>query len=236
MYDPLEFSRKIETQVLTADILKKYYRFRGAKYYGGISTADAVGCNLYCQFCWVHPKIRYQIQNVGTFHSPEKAAQQLVEIAQKAHFRQLRISGGEPTIGQAHLIALLEYLADFPYSFILETNGMLLSDETYVKELQKFNHLYVRVSLKAGTPEMFSRVTGANPDAFHYPLDALKLLSRYEIPCHASIIIDFCSHSDLQSLKQMLLQINPKLVSHLEYETLLLYPHVKKGLKKIGLL
>ncbi|NVM54761.1 MAG: radical SAM protein [Candidatus Helarchaeota archaeon] len=235
MYDPIELSSRIESHILKNRTLKKYYRFRGAKYYGGISTADVVGCNMHCHFCWVNPKIRYRFQNIGKFYSPLQVGQQLVQIAQKANFNQLRVSGGEPTIGEDHLVALLKFLDDFPCTFILETNGMLLSQENYVKKLKEFTNLYIRVALKAGTPEIFSKVTGAIPAAYYYPLEALKLLIKHKISCHASIITDFCSEPDYNFLIHQLQKISPNLVNELEYESLILYPHVKKGLRKIGI-
>ncbi len=234
MYDPLELSLKIEKYVVNNNFQRKYYRFRGAKYYGGISTADVVGCNLNCVFCWVHPKIRYRIKDVGKFYKPEIVAEKLASIARKANFRQLRISGGEPTIGEDHLICLIECLEKYPYRFILETNGILLASKDYVKKLSNFNNLYVRVSLKAGSPETFSKVTGAIPKAYYYPLQALKNLINYGVPCHASVIIDFCKKSEFKFLTNNLQNIDPILVTNLEFESLILYPHVKKGLKKIG--
>jgi len=50
-YDPIalaEFTKRI----VERDGSRKYYRFRGGKWYGGIATADCVGCNLRCIFCW----------------------------------------------------------------------------------------------------------------------------------------------------------------------------------------
>lgn len=235
MYDPIELSAKVESHVIKNKMVKKYYRFRGAKYYGGISTADVVGCNMYCHFCWVHPKVRYDFQKAGTFYSPEEVGTRLIRIAEKAKFTQLRISGGEPTIGQDHLLALLRVLDDFNYTFILETNGMLLSQENYAKNLSNFNNLHVRVSLKAATPEIFSKVTGAVQAAYFYPLQALKYLVQYEISCHASVLVDFCSEDDVQFLSKRLQEVDPALVNQLEFESLILYPNVKKGLKKIGL-
>jgi len=234
MYNPLLVSPRIEKYVIEKQKLKKYYRFRGAKFYGGISTADAVGCNMFCPFCWVNPKIRVHVLNTGQFYSPVEVGMHLVQIAQKAKFSNLRVSGGEPTIGRAHLIALLLYLKKFPYSFILETNGMLLSDESYILELKEIPNLHIRISLKAGTPEMFSKVTGAVPEAYYYPLEALKHLIKHGISCHASVIIDFCSKADFEFLAQELQEINPRLITQLELESLLLYPHVVKGLKRIG--
>jgi len=31
---------------------RKYYKFRGGRWYGGIAAADCIGCNLKCTFCW----------------------------------------------------------------------------------------------------------------------------------------------------------------------------------------
>ena len=51
MYDPIELTKKTEELVVKKN-LKKYYRFRPTGFYGGIATADTVGCNLRCNFCW----------------------------------------------------------------------------------------------------------------------------------------------------------------------------------------
>ncbi|MFX1295259.1 MAG: radical SAM protein [Promethearchaeota archaeon] len=234
MYDPLELSSRINSKIVKDKTLKKYYRFRCAKYYGGVSTVDVVGCNMYCHFCWVHPKFRYCFQKVGKFYTPGYVGQRLIQIAQKANFKLLRISGGEPTIGKPHLISLLKYLNNYPYQFILETNGMLLSNENYVKEFKDINNIHVRIALKAGTPETFSKVTGAVLEAYYYPFKALKFLLKYKISCHPSIIVDFCPKKDFQFLLQVLQKIDPSLINKLEYESLIFYPHVKKGLEKIG--
>ena len=48
-FDPLERASQIEALVMK-DNARKYYRFRYARFYGGICTADAVGCNLLCDW------------------------------------------------------------------------------------------------------------------------------------------------------------------------------------------
>jgi uncharacterized Fe-S cluster-containing radical SAM superfamily protein len=50
-YDPLKLGEAVQAHVVREDE-RKYYRFRGGKWYGGIATADCVGCNLRCVFCW----------------------------------------------------------------------------------------------------------------------------------------------------------------------------------------
>ncbi|HPJ84251.1 MAG TPA: hypothetical protein PLM24_04455 [Methanothrix sp.] len=50
-FDPFEGASEIETIVMDG-IRRKYYRFRYSRHYGGILTADAVGCNILCAYCW----------------------------------------------------------------------------------------------------------------------------------------------------------------------------------------
>ena len=50
-FDPIQRSREVEQIVMKGD-KRRYYRFRFAKFYGGIITADALGCNLLCAYCW----------------------------------------------------------------------------------------------------------------------------------------------------------------------------------------
>lgn len=106
-FDPLE-KAKLAAQVVCRGDHRKYYRFRPAKFYGGIATADCLGCCLRCLFCWSWPKViapgRY-----GKFYSPAQVAGKLTHIALKKGFHQLRISGNEPTIARDHLIKVLEH-------------------------------------------------------------------------------------------------------------------------------
>ena len=49
MYDPVAHAAEVEKLVVRGS-KRKYYRFRGARFYGGIATADCVGCCLKCAF------------------------------------------------------------------------------------------------------------------------------------------------------------------------------------------
>ena len=131
MYNPIVLSDKIE-KIVVKDIKKKYYRFRPTGFYGGIATADTVGCNLRCKFCWSTNSIWKPI-SIGKFYSPEDVAETLLEITESKGYHQVRISGGEPTIGRRHLINLLENINP-NIIFILETNGILLgANKKYIE-------------------------------------------------------------------------------------------------------
>ena len=92
--DPLELAERVR-QVVSSGEKRKYYRFRPAPFYGGIATADCVGCRLKCLFCWSW-NIIIQPEKVSRFYSPQEVAKNLLSIAKKKGFSQVRISGNEP--------------------------------------------------------------------------------------------------------------------------------------------
>jgi len=230
MYDPLELSKKIE-KIVIENNLKKYYRFRPTGFYGGIATADTVGCNLRCKFCWSSNSV-WNTTNTGEFHSAEEVANTLQNIADKKGYHQLRISGGEPTIGKQHLINVLENIKT-TYAFILETNGILLGyDKKYVEDLSVFDNLHVRVCLKGLDSEEFSLFTGAEK-GFEYQLKALQYLRDKQMNFNIAFV---SMHQEKkQDFFQRLIEMNLDKVM-IEEEEIKLYPMVRKRLQKEKLL
>lgn len=230
MYNPIELSRKIE-QIVIKGNLKKYYRFRPTGFYGGISTADTVGCNLRCKFCWSSNSV-WNANKTGNFYSPEIIADKLLKIAKMKNYSQIRISGGEPTIGKRHLINILENI-NSSYVFILETNGILLGAEPdYIKDLSSFKNLHIRVCLKGSNPKEFSLLTGAKK-GFEYQLKCLEHLKDNSISFNIAIV------SSNKYEKQKLYE-NFNLMGlgniMIEEEEIKLYPLVKKRLIREGLI
>jgi uncharacterized Fe-S cluster-containing radical SAM superfamily protein len=215
---------------------KKYYRVRPARWYGGIVTADCAGCGLLCKFCWVSDNVMNKPAEVGKFYSPDKVAHDLVTLAEKRGLEQLRVSGGEPTIGKPHLLQLLDRLEGKGYRFILETNGILIAyDENYAEELSKYDFVHVRVSLKGCNEEEFSLLTGAKPDGFKLQLRSLEKLIEVDVSCHPSIMTSFSPRRNLDALMKRLESISSKLVGEAEIEELILYPHVINRIQRYGL-
>lgn len=231
MYDPVKLAREVEQVVCSGD-RRSYYRFRPARFYGGISTADCVGCCLRCVFCWSFREVASP-QKFGSMCSPEEVASRLVSIAKRKGFRQIRVSGNEPTIGREHLIKVLE-LIPAQYLFILETNGILIgSDSSYAEELSRFPNLRVRVSLKGASEDEFSRLSGAVPEGFLLQLNALGNLKRHGVRAHAACMVSFSNEETLRSLRRRLGSIGAEF-EDFEVEELILYPSVEARLQKLG--
>jgi len=232
-FDPLE-QATLAAQVVCRGDRRKYYRFRPAKFYGGIATADCLGCCLRCLFCWSWPKViapgRY-----GKFYSPAQVASKLTRIALKKGFHQLRISGNEPTIAREHLIEVLERIPK-NLLFILETNGILIgADESYARDLARFDNLYVRVSLKACNQTGFSAVTGAIPKGFQLQLQALESLARFGVNVHPALMISLSSPEAIDAMKKRLGNIRRDF-AEIEVEELVVYGEIEDRLIKANLL
>jgi len=238
-YDPIQRHLAIEklvTRLGPEGQEKKYYRFRPARWYGGIVTADCAGCGLLCRFCWVKDSVMLRPADIGRFYTPEQVVDNLTALARKRDFRQLRVSGGEPTIGKAHLLQLLDMLRNKGLSFILETNGILLGyDEDYARDIAKYDFIHARVSLKGCNEQEFSLLTGAKPEGFELQLRSLKNLTEAGVKCHPSVIVSFSSKENLRDLKVKLKQICSDLAEELEIEELILYPRVVRRIKEYGL-
>jgi len=215
---------------------RKYWRFRCDRWYGGIVTADAVGCGLLCKYCWVSDAVMFQPAKVGRFHRPEVVAKILVDMARKKHVEQVRVSGGEPTIGKLHLLQLLDRLEGSGLLFILETNGILIgNDQKYAQDLVKHSFVHVRVSLKGCNEEDFATLTGSNPEGFRLQLKALENLVGAKVKCHPAVMTSFSTKQSLQQLAERLRKISPMLAEELEIEELILYPSVKRKIYRYEL-
>lgn len=232
MYDPVERARQV-AEIVCRGEERKYHRFRAARFYGGIATADCVGCCLACVFCWAGHSVAHP-GAFGRFYTPAAVAEKLVSLARKHRYRQVRISGNEPTICRAHLLKVLERIPE-DFTFILETNGILIGhDPSYAQELARFPNLSVRVSLKGTTEAEFSRLTGAVPGAYALQFKALAHLDKTGVQVHPAVMVSFSPPEHIGRLRDRLATIHPRFADF-EVEELVLYGDVKERLERAGI-
>ncbi|MGB9863439.1 MAG: radical SAM protein [Candidatus Saccharicenans sp.] len=236
-FDPLSRSAEVEALVMTGQ-KRRYYRFRAGGFYGGIITADTVGCNFLCAYCWNYRR-NLAPEGEGQFYSPEEVAENIIKLARKTSLRQARVSGAEPILGEAsfrHLLDLLVFLREkLPdLSFVLETNGFILGREKGLcRELARVRGIEVRVCLKATDRDKFQTVTGARREGFLVTLEALNNLKKYGVKCWAAINQDLFEAEELARFRR-LLAVNYG-CAELELEQLMIYPFVADNLSKRGI-
>lgn len=227
--DAIKQAEKI-TKEVSKGRNRKYYRFRAAPYYGGIATADCVGCCLTCIYCWSW-KVVTKPGTIGKIYSPEFVADKLVKIARKNKFHQMRISGNEPTLNREHLLDILTAVPSH-YRFILETNGILLgSERSYCQDLAHFSNLHVRVSFKGCNESEFEHLTGMDANGFKFQLKALENLLKEGVNCHPAVMCCFSTQESIKSLRLRLESIDPSF-RFFENEQLILYPAIEERLRR----
>lgn len=243
-YDPLRLSEIVEKQVVRREngrVLRRYYRFRRDRWYGGIVTGDVVGCNLRCVFCWAW-RFTWTGYDQGVMLSAWEAAQRLIRLARRTGARQARLSGGEPTLGFDHLIQVVEEVTGAGIHFVLETNGLLIgAREDYAEKLASFHGagIEVRVSIKGTSPEEFWELTRAKPEAWWLQLRALENLIRYGLEpgeeVYPAVMLSFTDEKGMKKIKKLLASIHPVLAKSIDPEYVFLYRHVEELLRRTRL-
>ena len=220
-FETIQRSIEVEKLVMQ-DEKRRYYQFRYAKFYGGIVTADAVGCNLLCAYCWNYPR-NLNPGSYGDFYSPSEVADKLLELSEKRRCSQFRISGAEPILGRDSTLHLAEVIRLVDNNFIIETNGVMLgADPSLIEILKPLPHIHVRLCIKAHCGPDFEKITGAKAEGFAYQLKAAEALRKARMHYTIAVMTPF---------------VNPRklAVGVSEVEDLILYKSTKKRLGEQGL-
>jgi len=232
-FNPLERSAIVESVVMRG-LRRVYHRFRPAPYYGGIATADAVGCSFLCAYCWNYYRNLYP-QRFKNFYTPQQVASKLLHIARRKSYRLFRISGAEPILGEGafqHLVEVLKIIFRTAPDgvFILETNGFFLGYKVELISQLQFENLRIRICLKGTDEDSFERITGVKKDFFPYPIRALKQLEKVGIKAWPALMRDLFRPEEIDRLENLLDQY--KIKADLELEALEAYPFVLENMKK----
>ena len=229
-YDPIALAAATEKVVVRGNQRKYVQLGRRLRFYGGSISATEVGCNLRCKFCFSDKPV-WKPGRVGRFYTPQAVFDGLDRAAQKYNTKIISASASEGTIGKQHLMELLALVDQSEYTYVLETNGMILgADSEYVRALKRFKNLHVRVSMKGCNSEEFHKLTGAKKSAYDLPFKALEMLIQEGISCNACLSVSFSDDEAINVAKRRLYELWPGLLKSLELEKIKLFPKVRQRL------
>ena len=234
-FDPIKRAQEVE-RVVTQGQNREYHRFRAAPYYGGIATADAVGCCFLCAYCWSYFRI-LRPQEDGRFYSPQMVSDNLLRIVRRKGYRLCRITGCEPILGERsleHLIAVVSRVLDENknLTFVLETNGFILGYRPDLISSLKIPGLSIRVALKGWDEQSFEKITGVDKRYFKYPLIGLVRMLEEGMDVWPAVMWDTFGQAGLEKLKTKLMDIGAN--CDIETEQLESYPYVMENISKRG--
>ena len=229
-YDPIALAAATEKVVVRGNQRKYVQLGKRLRFYGGSISATEVGCNLRCKFCFSDKPV-WKPGRVGRFYTPQAVFDGLDRAAQKYKTKIISASASEGTIGKQHLMELLGLVDQSEYTYVLETNGMILgADSEYVRALKRFKNLHVRVSMKGCSSEEFHKLTGAKRSAYDLPFKALHLLIQEGISCNVCLSVSFSDDEAIEVAKRRLYEMWPGLLKSLELEKIKLFPKVRQRL------
>jgi uncharacterized Fe-S cluster-containing radical SAM superfamily protein len=174
-FNPLQRVKEVEELVLRSPA-KKYFRFRPARYYGGIAMPDLMGCPFLFAYCWNYKRNMNPERSGDTHYAPKEVARRLVRIMKRKGYNRARLSGAEQILDEQsfnHLYQTLKEMfeANPTADFTLETNGLFLDCETgFVRRLSQFKNLHAGVALEGSDKESFVGISGAEARFFDLPL------------------------------------------------------------------
>lgn len=232
-FDPLEHADRIEQMVMQGE-KRIYSRFRASCYYGGIATADAVGCSFLCAYCWNYDR-NLRPEPEDTWYTPQSVAVKLFNVARTCSYNMYRLSGSEPLLGPAsfqHLLQVVKTLVRYSPNaiFVLETNGLFLGDKPEFIQSLLIPNLRVRVCLKGIDEKSFETISGAKREYFYYPLIALQEMEKAGITAWPALMGDFFREKEITEFQLKLKTEHVR--AELELENLEAYPPVVGNLKK----
>lgn len=214
-----------------------YHKFRAAPYYGGIATADAVGCSFLCAYCWSYKRNENPV-HFGRFFSAQEVADNLLRIARQRGLDLFRITGSEPILGESslrHLLQVIEMIhSQKPRAkFIIETNGLVLGYRKELVSWLKKDCVVVRVAIKGVDSDSFERISGARAEFFPLPLRAIQNLEQLGVCVWPALMADLFRESEIVGLRKMLREWH--IQAELELEGLEPYPFVLENMRRRGL-
>jgi uncharacterized Fe-S cluster-containing radical SAM superfamily protein len=227
-FDPIERAKETEAIVMQ-DGKRKYYRFRASHHYGGIVTADAVGCPFLCAYCWNYGR-NESPEKFGEFCSAGDVVEKLTSIARRKTIRLFRVSGAEPVLGTASFDHLLQVVA--AGRFIIETNGLILGARPDLAERLGGLSVAVRISIKGWDGRSFEQISGAKREFFEYPLIALKTWIGAGVDAWSAVMGDLFGPEGTRRLAALMEEMGIR--TRIETEYLERYPFVVSNLRRRG--
>ena len=133
-------------------------------------------CNLRCRHC-------YNDSGIQVFQdemTPEKWKNFARYLVAHGGVFQCILSGGEPLLLNDDLFDIMDILHDDGTSFLLITNGMLLTEEK-VKRLSKYRFMWLQVSIDGATADIHDSFRGIK-GSWENAVKGAYQVSKYGIP------------------------------------------------------
>ena len=123
--------------------------------------------------------------------------------------KRVRVSGCEPTLNLEHLLPIIRMAVSDGYDYVLDTNGVHLTEDFLeaIKPLR--DKVYIYMGLKGSTPELFEKTTTVEAKYWYNQLEALRLVVKHGFTLGVNVMANFTPPETLGPLFDTLRKISP---------------------------
>jgi MoaA/NifB/PqqE/SkfB family radical SAM enzyme len=156
-------------------------------------------CSAKCLFCSQDFEWRKTPNDL-----PFEKAVENIFVAYKNGYRRMGFTGGEPTI-RRDLPKLIAIARKVGYGYIrIQTNGVRLADEAYVRTLADAGLTFVKFSIHGDTPELHDKLVKI-PGAFDKCLRAIENLKKAKVGIGVNIVLNKWNYERLEKFFELFL-------------------------------
>lgn len=160
-------------------------------------------CNSKCIYCLVS-----EYMQDPTELSTEKIIEVIDELNEIGTW-SITLSGGEPTL-RSDLFEILGHIDKYELATSVFSNAMNI-DENVAKQLSKYKHLFMQVSLDSHSSEHHDKQRGVD-GAFEKTIHGIKNLLKYNIFVDISVVVTPININDMEKLAAFLYDLGVKSV------------------------
>lgn len=197
-----------------------------------------LGCNFRCGFCWVPDTKKIGVRclpELYPYQSPEDTYAIIRDMAYTNNLKRVRVSGCEPLINMKHLLRVIRMAISDGYDYVLDTNALLMT-EGFLASIKPYRHkIYIYMGLKGSNPQLFQKITTAEPQFWYQQLEALRLIVKHGFTLGVNIMANFTPTHTLQKLFKELYQISPILPMCVDLKKCTFFVHNTERIKRYGI-
>ena len=197
-----------------------------------------LGCNLRCGFCWVPDEKKIGVMCLPQMYeyiSPEATYEKIKRLALAHNLKRVRVSGCEPLLNPEHLLSVIRMAVSDGYNYVLDTNGLPLTEE-FLYSIKPFKQqIYIYMGLKGSTPQLFEELTTAEARFWHRQLEALRLIVKHGFTLGVNLMANLTPPETLPSLFSTLHKISPILPMCADLKYCTFFVHNSRRMKRYGL-
>jgi uncharacterized Fe-S cluster-containing radical SAM superfamily protein len=197
-----------------------------------------LGCNVRCAHCWVPDTKKIGVNcnpEIYPFQTPQETYQILKNLAIANNVKRVRVSGAEPLLNTQHLLPIIRMAVSDGYDYVLDTNGICLTEEFLCSIKPLRDHIYIYMGLKGANPDLFQTFTHAKAQYWYTQIEALRLVVKHGFTLGVNVMANFTPPESLNSLFNILYRVSPVLPVCVDMKYCTFFVHNTKRLKEYGI-